>query len=260
MAILIPPSCLSHPSYYRTARAKHTTSTAARARPAQLGRAGRRRRARRVDVVDETDASRGGSARSEKAPATLPRRSARGRSRWRSIPGRRRRRVAIGIDQAAASSAARAGGRCMPTPEPAIAIAGYEGDHVDVRPGDPGDDELRGDMPRGLVVLAPSTPRRGHVRRRRRRSPIGPTRTRAAGLLHSAQRRTGHGPGAPQRSHNGGAQRTSRCTHMPQTDAPTRPQTAHLRGRRRSRGCMYLRYGDTRVGTVTTLQRLRDPP
>src|SRR5689334_22188124 len=34
----------------------------------------------------------------------------------------------------------------MPAPEPAIAIARYEGHDVDVRPGDSADDELRGDM------------------------------------------------------------------------------------------------------------------
>ena len=35
--------------------------------------------------------------------------------------------------------------RCMSPPEPAIAIAGHEGDHVDLRPGNPGDHELGGD-------------------------------------------------------------------------------------------------------------------
>ena len=48
--------------------------------------------------------------------------------------------------------------RCMSPPEPAIAIAGHEGDHVDLRPGDPGDDELGGD---DREVPAPSfLPRR----------------------------------------------------------------------------------------------------
>lgn len=55
--------------------------------------------------------------------------------------------------------------------------------------------------------------------------------------LHSAQRRTGHGPGAPHRSQHGGTHRTSRARHVTHTGSPTRPQTPHRRGSNTSRMC-----------------------
>ena len=72
------------------------------------------------------------------------------------------------------------------------------------------------------------------ARARRRRSPSAPSRTRAFGPEHSAQRRTGHGPGEPQRSHTGGARRVSDAGTRRRARDPAGSQTRSAPGAARS--------------------------
>ena len=106
--------------------------------------------------------------------------------------------------------------------------------------------------PTGLGTVATTRPAATAARSRRPRSFHDVTKARAPSSYtsaaralananrrppHSAQRRTGHGPGAPQRSQHGGTHRTSRARQGPQTDSPTRRQTPHRRGSNTSRKC-----------------------
>jgi hypothetical protein len=231
-----PPSrCFLASFYYRTARARQTTST--RTAPT------RRRavaHAVTVDPVVYTSSTRqtrrGDGPRAENARATFPRRSARGRSRWRPMPGRRCSSAARGIDHAVERAAARAAADAWPRASP--------------RSRSPGTNEMT--SPTGRGRQATTRPAATAVRSRRPRSFHDVTKARAPSSytsaaralakakrrpLHSTQRRTGHGPGAPQRSQHGGTHRTSRARQCPQTDSPTRPQTPHRRGSTTSRKC-----------------------
>lgn len=182
--------------------------------------------------------TRAGAARpAVKTPATFCRRSARGRSRCRLTPGARRSSGRTGIDQRTDNSFASAVAGTCPRLRP--------------RSRSPGTGTSASAFGAGTV----SATRRAATcaRSRRPRSFHAPTSARAppsytsaARALanasrrpaHSAQRRTGHGPGAPQRSQHGGRQRTSRSRHRAQTASPTRPQTPQRRGRSTSRTCM----------------------
>ena len=93
--------------------------------------------------------------------------------------------------------------------ELAVAVAGNERDRVDIRPREPGDDELGRDgreiTPAALLPRGDERARAGVVDER---SPRRGEREPPAAALGAAA--NGPGPGAPQRSHHGGAQRTSR--------------------------------------------------
>ena len=187
--------------------------------------------------MSSTRQTRRGDARcAENTCATFLRRAARGRSRWRPTPARRCSSVSSGIDQALASSDARAAAGACPRARP--------------RSRSPGTNEIT--SPDGLGTVATTRSAAMPARSRRPRSFHDVTNARAPSSytraaralanasrrpLHSAQRRTGHGPGAPQRSQHGGRHRTSRARHGPQTDSPTLAQTPHRRGTTTSRNC-----------------------
>lgn len=174
--------------------------------------------------------------RAENTRATFPRRSARGRSRWRPTPGRRCSSAASGIAQAAESPEASAAADEWPRASP--------------RSRSPGTNAITSTAGFGTVATMRSAATA--ARSRRPRSFHDATKARAPSSytsaaralanasrrpLHSAQRRTGHGPGAPQRSQHGGTHRTRRARQVAQTDSPIRPQTPHRRGSNTSRNC-----------------------
>ena len=90
--------------------------------------------------------------------------------------------------------------------------------------------------PRGRAAAfhAPSTPGRARVRSRRRRSRSGALANASRLPPHSAQRRTGHGPGDPQRSQTGGASRVKDVAHLRAERRPGASQIAHRSGSTRS--------------------------
>ena len=72
---------------------------------------------------------------------------------------------------------------------------------------------------------------------------------------HSAQRRTGHGPGEPQRSQTGGPSRIREAAHVTQSARPGASQIAHRSGNRRSSSRTVRRYGRTRHVFVSDRRR-----
>src|SRR3954454_7815718 len=115
----------------------------------------------------------------------------------------------------------------MPAPEAAIAIAGYEGDDVDVRPWYSGDDEFRGNMSELSATLLFPRCDEGTCaavvdqRRSRRSEREPPARTLAAARNRPGARRTAAGTQRrravdepPQ------ARATNRCAHAPADGAP----------------------------------------
>ena len=182
--------------------------------------------------------TRAGAVRpTEKAPATFWRRSARGRSRCRLTPGVRRSSCRTGIDQRTdnsfASAVAGACPRLRPrsrSPATGTSTSAFGGGTVSA-------------TRRAATCARSRRPRSFHAPTSARAPPSYTSAARALANAsrrpaHSAQRRTGHGPGAPQRSQHGGRQRTSRSRHRAQTASPTRPQTPQRRGRNTSMTCM----------------------
>ena len=217
-------------------------------RPAERRRARRRGRSRRVDVVDEAHARRGPAPRAANARGDVP-------------APLRPRQVALTRDARPAPQQGSHGDRPgsgelrrrAPPPgrDPAQARGRGLRGRTRSRPrsgcGRAATTSVGRDGRRGRAGRAPSTTPRTPARRPRRRSPARALANASRRPLHSAQRRTGHGPGAPQRSHQGGAQRTSRARQRAHTDPPTRPQMPHRRGKTRSRSCTRPTVGPDRV-------------
>ncbi len=167
-----------------------------RRHPRSLPTCRRRRRGRR----SRGDAPDGDHRAAHVAAA---RRRAQG-LRWRGwLPGRAEEIVDRKLPGSPSARASRRG-PTSPRFERAFRVTG----HVARAPsgvgrGDDARRRSRPPPPRVGAGRAPSTRARGAGRARRRRSPRGRARTRAACPRIRAQRRTGHGPGEPQRSQSG---------------------------------------------------------